>query len=166
VAPALQELLYPRPFLAQVQASAAAHAADPLLVYAVMREESRFNPRARSAAAARGLMQLVLDTARAVARGLGRPEVVAEQLYDPAQNIELGARYLGELQRRFGGNLYAAAAAYNAGPNQAALWQRLQPAPGDDYFYSLLNYDETKDYVGKVMDSYRRYAAQAPIAAR
>ena len=49
------------------------------------------------------------------------------------------------------------AAAYNAGPNQARLWARMAPAPGDDMFLSAINFDETKDYVRKVLNSYERY---------
>jgi soluble lytic murein transglycosylase-like protein len=56
------------------------------------------------------------------------------------------------------GNRYRVAAAYNAGPKQVALWTRMQPAPSDDYFLTAVNFDETKGYVNKVMNSYERYA--------
>jgi soluble lytic murein transglycosylase len=122
-----------------------------------MREESRFNPRAKSAAAARGLLQFILTTARQVAGALGRTSPTPQQLYDPQLIIELGAKYVGDLQRRFGGNRYAVAAAYNAGPNQAALWLRMAAGAGDDFYLSAINFDETKNYVRKVMNSYARY---------
>jgi soluble lytic murein transglycosylase len=81
-----------------------------------------------------------------------------EDLYDPRTIIRLGAKYVGELSEQFGGNGYRIAASYNAGPKQTALWSRLQPAPGDDYFLAAINFDETKDYVRKVMNSWEEYS--------
>jgi soluble lytic murein transglycosylase len=85
-------------------------------------------------------------------------EVAPEDLYEPATIIQLGARYIADLLREFDRNPYAAAAAYNAGPNQARLWARMAPAPGNDFYLTAINFDETKDYVRKVMNSYERYA--------
>lgn len=151
------ELLYPRYFREEIAARSAAHGADPRLVLSIMREESRFEPRARSAASARGLLQLIITTARDVGKALGLLDVASEDLYDPAVAIRLGSRYVADLQREFAGDPYKTAAAYNAGPNQARLWARLAPGPGHDYFLSAVNFDETKDYVRKVMNSYVRY---------
>jgi soluble lytic murein transglycosylase len=83
--------------------------------------------------------------------------VAPEDLYDPRIIISLGARYVSELSQQLGGNHYRTAAAYNAGPKQVALWTRLAPAEGDDWFLSSINFDETKGYVRKVMNSYMRY---------
>lgn len=153
----VQELLYPRYFREEIAARSAAHGADPRLVLSIMREESRFEPRARSAASARGLLQLIITTARDVGKALGLLDVASEDLYDPAVAIRLGSRYVADLQREFAGDPYKTAAAYNAGPNQAKLWARLAPGPGHDFFLSAVNFDETKDYVRKVMNSYVRY---------
>jgi soluble lytic murein transglycosylase len=153
----VRELLFPRYYEAHIQEQSRRHGADPRLVLSIMREESRFNPRAKSAAAARGLLQFILTTARQVAGALGRTSPTPQQLYDPQLIIELGAKYVGDLQRRFGGNRYAVAAAYNAGPNQAALWLRMAAGAGDDFYLSAINFDETKNYVRKVMNSYARY---------
>ena len=154
----LAELVYPRYFREEIAARSAAHGADPRLVLSIMREESRFEPRARSAASARGLLQLIITTARDVGKALGLLDVESEDLYDPKVAIRLGSRYVADLQKEFGGDAYKTAAAYNAGPNQAKLWSRLAPAPGHDFFLSAVNFDETKDYVRKVMNSYVRYA--------
>jgi soluble lytic murein transglycosylase len=154
----LRELVYPRYFHATIEAEAERAGADPRLVLAIMREESRFNPRAKSGAAARGLMQLILSTAREVAWDLGLVEVRPQDLYDPQVVIRLGAQYVGDLQRELGGDLYATAAAYNAGPSQAHVWRRLTPAPGPDFFLSTIGFQETRGYVRKVLDSYERYA--------
>jgi soluble lytic murein transglycosylase len=161
----VRELLYPRHYLALIQEDAQRFGADPWLVLAIMREESRFDTRARSAAAARGLMQIVLTTARAVGQDLGLPEFDGEALYDPALVIPLGSKYLADLQKEFGGNLLKAAAAYNAGPRQAALWSRLAPNDADDAFFASISFAETRRYVAQVLASYDRYRALGDEAA-
>jgi hypothetical protein len=153
----LQELLYPRHFWERVVAEATRHGADPRLVLSVMREESRFEARAKSPAAARGLLQFIIGTAREVGQKLGLVDVQPEDLYQPEVIIPLGARYLADLVRDFGGNNYHAVAAYNAGPPQSRLWARLSPAPEPDAFYTSINFDETRRYVGRVLSTYERY---------
>ena len=118
---------------------------------------SRFNVRAKSPAAARGLLQFIIGTARDVGRTIGLLDVEAADLYEPEVIIQLGARYIGDLQKEFGGNPYQTAAAYNAGPKQAHLWERMAPGPGDDQYLTAVNFDETKNYVRKVVNSYERY---------
>jgi soluble lytic murein transglycosylase len=153
----VRELLYPRYFYEAIADDATKFGADPALVLSIMREESRFNPRAKSEAAARGLLQFIITTARDIGRQIGLVDVSPDDLYDPRVIIRLGAKYISTLSQQHGGNRYAVAAAYNAGPHQTALWTRLAPAAGDDYFLSSINFDETKQYVRKVMNSYERY---------
>jgi tetratricopeptide (TPR) repeat protein len=153
----VRELLYPRYFYGAIESDSQRFDADPMLVLSIMREESRFNPRAKSEAAARGLMQFIIITAAEIGRDIGLVQVTPDDLYDPAIIIRLGAKYVGELMKKFDGDHYKTAAAYNAGPTQTALWSRLSPAPGDDFFLSSVTFDETKDYVRKVMNSYKRY---------
>lgn len=152
-----RELLYPRFFYDYIAADASSFHADPTLLLSIMREESRFNPRAKSEAAARGLLQFIITTAREIGRDVGLVDVSPDDLYDPRVIIRLGAKYVSELAETLGGNRYRIAAAYNAGPKQVALWSRLAPGPGDDFFLSSINFDETKQYVRKVMNSYQRY---------
>lgn len=153
----VRQLLYPRYFYGAIVRDSEKFGADPRLVLSIMREESRFNPRAKSAAAARGLLQFIITTARDIGRNIGLVDVTPEDLYDPMVIISLGAKYVATLTAEFGGNRYNTAAAYNAGPNQVKLWNRLAAADGDDYFLSAINFDETKHYVRKVMNSYKRY---------
>ena len=154
----VRQLLYPRYFYDSIAADAKRYDADPALVLSIMREESRFNPRAKSQAAARGLLQFIITTARDIGRDVGLADVSPDDLYDPRVIIRLGAKYISELGEQFAGNHYRVAGAYNAGPKQVALWTRLQPGTGDDYFLTAINFDETKDYVRKVMNSYERYS--------
>lgn len=153
----VRELLYPRYFYSFIAEDAERFASDPTLLLSIMREESRFDPRAKSQAAARGLLQFIITTARDIGRDVGLVDVHPEDLYDPRVIIRLGAKYISELSGQFGGNRYRVAAAYNAGPMQVALWSRVQAAPGDDYFLTAVNFGETKHYVRKVMNSYDRY---------
>lgn len=153
----VRELLYPRYFSELIREEAERHGADPSLVLSIMREESRFDPRAKSAAAARGLLQFIITTARDIATALGIRDLESRDLYDPAIIIQLGARYIADLLDEFGGDRYPAVAAYNAGPFQSRLWTRLAPAEGADYFLTSVNFSETKDYVRKVVNSYERY---------
>jgi soluble lytic murein transglycosylase-like protein len=157
--PVVRQLLYPRYFYTYIVEDADRYDADPALVLSIMREESRFNPRAKSQAAARGLLQFIITTARDIGRDVGLVDLSPEDLYDPRVIIRLGAKYIAELSEEFGGNRYRATAAYNAGPKQVALWTRMQPGEGDDYFLTAINFDETKHYVRKVMHSYRSYEA-------
>jgi len=154
----LRQLLYPRYFYDYILEDSKHYGAEPMLVLSIMREESRFNPRAKSEAAARGLLQFIITTASEIGREIGLVNVSADDLYDPRVIIRLGARYVSTLSKQFGGDHYRTAAAYNAGPHQVALWSRLAPAEGDDFFLSSINFDETKHYVRKVMNSYKRYA--------
>jgi Transglycosylase SLT domain len=153
----VRQLLYPRYFYDAITGDAGKYDADPVLLLSIMREESRFNPRAKSQAAARGLLQFIITTARDIGRDVGLVDLAPEDLYDPRVIIQLGAKYVAELMGQFDANRYATAAAYNAGPKQVALWRRLQAAPGDDAFLAAINFDETKHYVRKVMNSYARY---------
>jgi soluble lytic murein transglycosylase-like protein len=163
----LRQLLYPRYFYDAIVEEARRHGADPRLVLSIMREESRFDPRAKSAAAARGLLQFIITTARDVGQRVGLVDLSPEDLYDPRIVIRLGTRYLAELQEAFGGDPYKAAAAYNAGPNQVRLWARQSPGEGADAFFTTINFEETKNYVRKVLNSYERYGeiyeGQAPV---
>jgi soluble lytic murein transglycosylase len=152
-----RQLLYPRYFYDYILDDSKTFGADPVLVLSIMREESRFNPRAKSEAAARGLLQFIITTARDIGRDIGLVDITADDLYDPRIVIRLGTKYIATLSKQFGGNKYAVVAAYNAGPKQVALWQRLAPSPSDDAFVASINFDETRDYVKKVMHSYRQY---------
>jgi len=120
---AVRELLYPRYFFDAIAEDAKKFDTDPTLILSIMREESRFNPRAKSEAAARGLLQFIITTANEIGREIGLVSVAPDDLYDPRVVIRLGAKYVSELSQKLGGDHYAVAAAYNAGPHQVRLWQ-------------------------------------------
>lgn len=153
---ATARILYPLAFWPDVSQQAGAQGIDPLMVVALMRQESLFDPAARSPADARGLMQLLPSTAERVARERGQPSPV-DHLYEPEINITLGVGYLGDLMRANGGDPLKAFAAYNGGEAALARWQQQFGALPADEFVESITYRETRDYVKKVMGNYRRY---------
>ena len=133
---------------------------DRALIFAIMRQESAFNSRARSGAGARGLMQLMPATAGYMAkrRFRGRSR---NKLYDPALNMMLGQKYLRYLIRHNGveGNLFMMAAAYNGGPGNLAKWKRrVLPRSRDSLmFIESIPARETRDFVERVLSNLWMY---------
>ncbi len=147
---------YPRPFRHEVEIWAKASRIDPDLLQALMREESLFDPRARSSTGAMGLTQLMPRTAREVAAGL-RLRVTTAALYRPGLNIRLGAAYLGDLVAQLDGSKVLAVAAYNAGPEAVWRWVRARPDADVDEWVEEIPAAETRDYVKHVLGSYGAY---------
>ena len=171
-AAAIARLAYPAPWQQEVQQFADQHGVDPLLLYALIRQESTFNPTAGSSAGAYGLTQVIPGTAQEIARGLGRTPFRFDDLTRPAVAIEFGAYYLGAQTRHFGGNVYQALAAYNGGAGNASRWARSGGAADVDRFYEEVDYPETKTYLRLVLQYYAWYrylngvTAQPSLAGR
>ena len=148
---------WPVPFSADVDAATSGGSdPDTALVYAVMREESGYRPDVVSSSGARGLLQLMPETAERVARGAGMSKPSADDLFRPHVNIRLGSLYLSELLRRFQGRQSAAIGGYNAGPQAVGRW--LEEANGeDDEWVEDIAYDQTRAYVKRVMRSIHAY---------
>jgi soluble lytic murein transglycosylase len=127
------------------------------LLQALMREESALDPRALSPAGAIGLTQLMLPTAQQVARSLRLGKVTRVSLTDASLNIRLGARYLGELVRRYDGSVPLALAAYNAGAGAVGRWMENRRGLELDEFVEEIPVEETRGYVKRVMRSYAAY---------
>lgn len=156
----LLRLLYPFPWSGAIRVQATAFRIDPALLAAVLREESRFDPEAVSPAAARGLAQFTLPTARRLARRAGLAQALEpESLHDPGIAIPLGAAYLGELARRFPRSTPIGVAAYNAGEDQAALWRRYCLTAEPEEYLAKIGYRETRAYVFRVLESQAAYRA-------
>lgn len=144
------ELLYPQPYEAEVLSAAKLTGLEPQLIYSVMRQESLYQPDALSSAGARGLLQMLPETARRTARKWRRPQPSANDLFNPAINVPLGAATLRSLVDRFGGQTLVALAGYNAGPNAAARWipaEALDP----DIWVENIPYNETRNYVQRIL---------------
>ncbi|MBN2191483.1 MAG: transglycosylase SLT domain-containing protein [Polyangiaceae bacterium] len=151
------ELAFPRPYAALVSGHAKKNDIPEYLVYAVMREESAFDPNAESPAGAYGLMQLIVPTAREYAKEVGLPWSPAA-LRVPVTNIALGSRVLGDLTDRFAANPLLAIPAYNAGPGRPRRWAADRPMADFDTWVELIPYRETRRYTKRVLASRAAYA--------
>jgi soluble lytic murein transglycosylase len=137
----------------------------PLLIFSVVRQESLFEGFVRSSAGARGLMQIIPSTGESIATNTGWPlDYTAEDLYRPIVSINLGINYLDKQRDFFDGDLYAALAAYNAGPGNAKVWKDL--SGGDqDLFLEIIRFEETRSYIKgiyEVFSIYRRLYDRSP----
>jgi soluble lytic murein transglycosylase len=150
---------YPLGFWDLVEREATARALDPLLVAALIRQESLFDSEARSSADALGLMQILPATGRRLAAESGSTDFTAADLYEPGRNVALGTTYLQNLRDRYGGNLPRVLAAYNAGEAAVDKWQRRYPDMEDDAFVESISYRETRGYVKRVLQNRRLYEA-------
>jgi soluble lytic murein transglycosylase len=142
-------LRYPTPFQAQVKSATQQLGVEPALVFAVMHQESRFSPTAGSTAGARGLMQVMPNTAQWLAKEQGWSSYEPAWLDEPQRNITLGARYLKRLHSNLGSAVLAVAG-YNAGPSRAIAWRGPRELEGAVYAESI-PFAETRDYVKRVM---------------
>jgi hypothetical protein len=134
------------PFANFIAASAQTHGVAPELVASVIAAESNFNPNAVSLKSARGLMQLMPETAARFG---------VTNVFDPRQNIDAGTRYLKELLQRYNGDLALTLAAYNAGPDRVGQFQTVPP------------YRETRNYVRRVTEQFRNnFRSSAPILSQ
>ncbi len=143
-------LLYPRPFDREVGAAAKLADLPPELIYGVLRQESLYRYDAVSAAGARGLLQLLPETARRTARKWKQPRPDREDLFVPATNLRLGAAHLRTLLDRFNGQTIVALAGYNAGPNAAARWLPSETLDSDIWIENI-PYNETRAYVQRIL---------------
>jgi len=148
---------FPLPFREQVEAKARAVGLEPALLFGLIRQESRFISDARSGVGASGLMQLMPATAKWTARKVGL-DYRADMITDRDTNLHLGAAYLKRLLDDFDGSLAMAAAAYNAGPGRPRRWREgalMEPAA----WAETIPFNETRDYVKKVLSNSVYYAA-------
>jgi len=155
---AFWQLSYPRPYSDTVQAAAAEYGVDPLLIWAVMREESRYDPEALSYVGARGLMQVMPSTQEWIAEELGK-EIAPGDAYDPETSIRMGTWFLRFLSDHFQGDLELVIAAYNGGAGSVDSWLADPLVSNRDDLLRWIGYGETREYLSRVSLSYRVYRA-------
>ncbi len=131
---------------------------EPGLVYAVMREESGYRPEVVSIAGARGLLQIMPETGERLALRESLTDFSPDDLFTPSVNIRLGSAYLEQLMTRFDGRKSAAIASYNAGPEAVSGWLAEGPFE-DDEWVEAIPYDQTREYVKRVLRSLHVYRA-------
>jgi soluble lytic murein transglycosylase len=154
---ALWRIAYPRAYAPLLEESAAAENVGAALVRAIAREESSFDPEARSSVGAVGLIQLMGPTARRFAEPIGLPWDAAA-LRRPEVNLRVGARFLGFLTQRYPGRAGLVPGAYNAGEASVDRWRRARPDEPLDAFVENIPFDETRRYTRRVLQSWGVYA--------
>ncbi|HEY9857645.1 MAG TPA: transglycosylase SLT domain-containing protein [Stenomitos sp.] len=147
-------LSYPLGFYPLMQAASELQGIDPLLLTSLVKQESLFDPKARSWVGAMGLAQLMPFTADWVGRKVPGP---ARSLTDPFWNLKLGAYYLGFVQKQLSNRPVFAVAAYNAGPNAVKKWIAKFGDQDVDVWVELIPFPETRHYVKKVFGNLWTY---------
>lgn len=153
------DLRYPTPYRDKIQNYCKANSVDEAWVYGVIRQESRFSPIAKSGVGASGLMQLMPATATWLSKRMGVTDYHSGMINDLSTNIQFGTSYLRIVLDQMGGQMAMATAAYNAGPGRAKRWVGAKPMEGAIYAESI-PFDETRNYVQKVMSNAYYYAAR------
>ncbi|HYN86036.1 MAG TPA: transglycosylase SLT domain-containing protein [Pyrinomonadaceae bacterium] len=148
---------YPAPNREALLRATSGRSVDPRLLLAIMKQESQFNPQAKSRAGARGLMQFTPDTAAKYVRAAGLSSVTENDLFRPDVSIALAGAYIQELLGMFPGLPEAAAASYNGGEDNVARWVKRKGHDDPGIFTAEVGFTESKDYVVRVMSNYRAY---------
>ena len=153
----LAELIYPAPYRDSFDRYAPVSGVDPRLVLSLARQESRFNPSVKSGAAARGLLQFIPETAQKLATEEGMKDFELDDVYTPEVAVRLAVRYVADLLKLFPDNPHAVLASYNTGELNVERWISRARSTDVDRLVTEIAIPETKDYVAKVMNSYRAY---------
>ena len=155
--PAILRWAYPEGWPRLARAEAHSYELDDLLLYALIRQESRFNPDAGSIAGALGLTQVIPGTAADIAAALGDDGFELSLLFRPERSIRYGAFYLDAQLQTFDGSAWIALAAYNGGPGNAARWADGGAATDPDLFFERVDFRETRLYLQLVLENYAWY---------
>ena len=153
----LEALGYPKAYWSDVWPAADREHVDPLLLLAIMRQESRYEAPVRSVAGAVGLFQMMSYTAAELAPTLGMDTPDEEALKQPAISTSLGARLVGKLMTMFDGHVAPVAASYNAGEDRVTAWWQSARDLTEPMFVDSMPYSETRNYVRRVMANYFAY---------
>jgi len=144
------EALFPRPYWTDLKKFSSANALDPYMVASLIRQESEFNPNAVSPKNALGLMQLLPNVGRGLAKQEKLKHFSTPQLFTPAVNLQLGTKYFRSMVDQFGGFEYALAA-YNAGDYRVRDWQATGKYRDIQEFVESIPFTETREYVQAIM---------------
>ncbi len=149
--------LYPTPFQSLIQSGAKAADINPWFAKSLIRQESAFNPRARSHANALGLMQMIPPVAEAEAKKMKVDPFDVEDLYRPELAVKLGTNHLGDLYRHFGQSWICATAGYNAGRSPVYNWIDAYSNPNPVVFIERISFVETRKYVRSILRNFVNY---------
>jgi soluble lytic murein transglycosylase len=151
-------VIFPVTYADLIGEQAGARKLDPSLMAALIAQESTFDAGARSAADAYGLMQILPSTGRQYARELGIRPFTTARLSDPVTNVRIGMAFFSDLVGRFG-DAALALAAYNAGEQRVSRWMEERPGAGREEFIDDIPYQETQNYVKRILGTAEDYRA-------
>lgn len=151
------KLFYPTPYEEIVRAAGEKYDLDPYLIYAVIKVESKFDEKIQSPKGARGLMQVMPETARWISQELKYENFHNDMIYEPQHNIMMGSWYIRYLLKQFNGNMITALAAYNGGETNVKKWVTNGTWSGNFNDLGDIPFKETRNYVYKVMMDYSTY---------
>ncbi len=154
---ALLRLIYPTPYADLVQQESRTYGIDPRMLYALMRQESLFNPHATSWVGARGLAQVMPTTGAGIAQQIDMAGFETADLYRPHISIRFGAYYIAQQITTMEGSIVGGLAAYNGGPGNAWRWAGGATVADRDTFTETIDYQETRNYVKRVYGFYGVY---------
>ncbi|WP_246409299.1 transglycosylase SLT domain-containing protein [Granulicella aggregans] len=157
------QLLFPKPYWADLVTDSQRNGVDPYLVASLVRQESEFNAGVVSHANAYGLMQLIPSTGKAAAKKSGIKHFTTNDLLNPAINLQLGTLNLKQVLDRFGGQAEYALAAYNAGDVPIRQWLSSNDYKDIPEFVESIPYTETREYVQAILRNREMYRALYPI---
>lgn len=149
--------IYPIKYSEYVYQYAEEYEVDPLLVFAIIKAESNFNPNVVSSSEAIGLMQLMDATAEEIARKMDVDFTKKSSLYNPELNIRFGTKYFSDLLKEYNQNMMLALTAYNAGKGNLKRWIEQGTIKSDGSDIENIPYKETNIYVRKIMRDYKIY---------
>jgi soluble lytic murein transglycosylase len=152
----LLTVIFPLDYWTLIRREAGRYDLDPFLMAALIAQESTFDPAIRSVANAWGLMQIIPDTGKRVARQLGIRSFSTSKLTDPETNVRIGMRYFSDLMAQFG-DPAPALAAYNAGEHRVAAWLEERPGLPRDEFVDDIPFPETQNYVKRILGTAEDY---------
>jgi soluble lytic murein transglycosylase-like protein/TolA-binding protein len=153
----LVELLYPVPFRDALLKHASSKNVDPRFVLSIIRQESRYQVDVKSVSAARGMMQFIPATANDIAAQLKLKDFTQDDLYSPDTALLFGSQYLANLFQQFPNQPQAVAGSYNGGADNLARWISRSKSNEADRYVPEIGFNQTKDYVYKVMANYWNY---------
>ena len=157
------ELVYPRPFIKSIEVSASSFGINPILLFSLMRQESRFDHQARSPVGAIGLFQIMPYTAASLAPSADVAEIVTKDGIDetmltkPSINSMIAAKLTSNLLNEFNMSIAPTIASYNAGEKRVAIWWKAAHGLSNDFFVDTIPYSETRRFVREVLANYSAY---------
>lgn len=155
--PLFNRWIYPLDYEKNILDSARVTGADPYLVMAIIRVETKFDPEKQSRVGAQGLMQLMPPTVDYAIRKGNFSPALRQYIKDPAVNIRVGSWYISQLNQEFHGNKVAVIAAYNAGPARVEEWLKQGTWNGTRQNVQKIPYGETRHYIQRVTFFYEKY---------